>query len=77
VFVHTDAVADVRNLPGFTKVEEYGTFKPIHDMEFGSVRGLPVHQVPLLQPFLAGGSATLNGMPVARCSPTSTCTRSS
>ena len=36
VFVHTDAVADIRNLPGFTKVEEYGQFKPIHDMEIGA-----------------------------------------
>jgi len=61
VFVHTDAVADCRNLPGFTKVEEYGSFKPIHDREFGAVEDFRFISSPLFAPFLASGSATLNG----------------
>ncbi|MBV8658230.1 MAG: N4-gp56 family major capsid protein [Burkholderiales bacterium] len=61
VFIHTDAVSDVRNLPGFTKVEEYGTFKPIHDMEIGSCEDFRFIKSPLLSSFAASGSATLNG----------------
>lgn len=61
VFVHTDAVADIRNLPGFTKVEEYGTFKPIHDMEIGACEDFRFIKSPLLASFLAAGSSTLNG----------------
>lgn len=61
VFVHTDVVADVRSLPGFVKVEEYGQFKPIHDMEIGSCEDFRFIKSPLLQPFLNAGSATLNG----------------
>lgn len=37
VFCHTDGEADIRDLPGFVKVAEYGSRKPIHDMEVGSV----------------------------------------
>ena len=61
VFVHTDAVADIRNLTGFTKVEEYGTFKPVHDNEIGSCEDFRFIKSPLLAPFLASGSGTLNG----------------
>jgi N4-gp56 family major capsid protein len=62
VFCHTDAVSDVRNLPGFTRVEEYGSFKPIHDREIGACEDFRFISSPLLQPFLAAGSNTLNGM---------------
>lgn len=61
VFVHTDAVADIRNLPGFVKVEEYGSFKPIHDNEVGACEDFRFIKSPLLQPFFGAGSATLNG----------------
>lgn len=61
VFVHTDAVADCRNLPGFTRVEDYGSFKPIHDREFGACEDFRFVSSPLFAPFLAAGSATLNG----------------
>jgi N4-gp56 family major capsid protein len=61
VFVHTDCVSDIRNLPGFTKVEEYGTFKPIHDMEVGMCEDFRFVKSPLFQPFYAAGSTTLNG----------------
>jgi N4-gp56 family major capsid protein len=62
VFVHTDAVSDIRNLPGFTRVEEYGSFKPIHDREIGACEDFRFISSPLLKPFLAAGSSTLNGM---------------
>lgn len=57
VFVHTDAVADIRNLPGFTKIEEYASYKPIHDMEIGACEDFRFIKSPLLQPFLAAGAA--------------------
>ena len=60
-FCHTDVVADIRNLPGFTKVEEYGSFKPIHDREIGAVEDFRFVVSPIFRPFLASGSATLNG----------------
>jgi N4-gp56 family major capsid protein len=61
VFCHTDAVADVRNLVGFTKVEDYGSFKPIHESEFGACEDFRFLKSPLLSSFAAAGSATLNG----------------
>ena len=60
VFVHTDTVADIRNLPGFTRVEEYGSFKPIHDREVGACEDYRFVSSPLLRPFLAAG-ATVAG----------------
>lgn len=62
VFCHTDGVADARNMPQFSRVEEYGSFKPIHDREFGACEEFRFISSPLLVPFLAAGSATLNGM---------------
>jgi len=62
VFCHTDAVSDVRNLPGFTRVEEYGSFKPIHDREVGACEDFRFISSPLLKSFAASGSSTLNGM---------------
>ena len=60
VFVHTDAVSDCRNLPGFTRVEEYGSFKPVHDREFGACEDFRFVSSPLLKSFLAAG-ATVSG----------------
>ena len=57
VFVHTDGVSDIRNLPGFTRVEEYGSFKPIHDREIGACEDFRFITSPLLKPFLASGAA--------------------
>ncbi len=62
VFCHTDAVSDVRNLPGFTRVEEYGSFKPIHDREIGACEDFRFISSPLLKSFAGAGSSTLNGM---------------
>lgn len=61
VFVHTDAKGDVRNLPDFTKVEEYGSYKPVCEREFGCVEDYRFIASPLFTPFLGAGSATLNG----------------
>jgi len=36
VFAHTDAENDIRELPGFKSVAEYGSRKPLHEMELGS-----------------------------------------
>lgn len=57
VFVHTDAVADIRNLPGFTRVEEYGSFKPIHDREVGACEDFRFISSPLLKSFAAAGAS--------------------
>jgi len=57
VFVHTDAVSDIRNLPGFTKVEEYGSFKPIHDREVGNCEDFRFISSPLLKSFAAAGAS--------------------
>ena len=62
VFCHTDAVSDVRNLTGFIKVEEYGSHKPVHDREIGSVEDFRFISSPLLKSFEASGSGTLNSM---------------
>jgi len=61
VFLHTDAESDVRNLPGFTRVEEYGSFKPAHDREVGAVEQFRFISSPLFAPFSGAGSSTLNG----------------
>ena len=57
VFCHTDAVSDIRNLPGFTRVEEYGSFKPIHDREVGACEDFSFVSSPLLKSFLAAGAS--------------------
>lgn len=57
VFVHTDVVADVRTLPNFTRVEDYGSFKPVHDREFGACEDYRFISSPLFNPFLASGAA--------------------
>jgi N4-gp56 family major capsid protein len=57
VFIHTDVESDVRNLPGFTKVEEYAQRKLVHDRELGSVERFRFITSPLFEPFLAAGAA--------------------
>lgn len=63
VFHHTDGTSDVRSLPGFTKRVEYGAaITPVHPREYGACEDFRFISSPLLAPYLAGGSATLNGM---------------
>lgn len=37
VFCHTNCENDIRDLPNFTKVADYGQMKPMHPMELGAV----------------------------------------
>lgn len=60
-FAHTDCESDIRNLAGFTPTAEYGQRKPL-PMEIGSVEDVRYMTSPVLNPFLAAGSATLNSM---------------
>ena len=61
-FGHTNMKNDIRNLPGFVPVAEYGQMKPVSKYEFGSVEEVRFILSPLFTGFLGGGSATLNGM---------------
>jgi N4-gp56 family major capsid protein len=61
VFVHTDVESDIRNLPGFTKREEYAQRSAVHDREIGGTENFRVVTSPLLTPFDEAGSGTLNG----------------
>lgn len=59
VFIHTDLSADVRNIPGFTPVVEYGSQKPVHEREIGAVEEFRFITSPYFRPFLqAGGTVT-------------------
>jgi len=60
-FGHTDLDADIRDIPGFVPCEKYGSMKAL-PYEIGKVETVRYILTPLLEPFLAGGSATLNGM---------------
>lgn len=59
---HTDCEHDYRALPGFKDVVDYGSAKPYHPMEIGSVPGFRIILTPMLKPWTGAGSATLNGM---------------
>lgn len=61
VFIHTDAEADVRNLPGFTPVVEYGQSKPVHEREIGAVEQFRFITSPYFKPFLVAGGAVVAG----------------
>ncbi len=57
VFMHTDANADIRDLPGFTRIEDYGTaVKPVHPREIGTCEEFRFVPSPLFSPFLAAGA---------------------
>ena len=59
VFIHTDVEADVRDLPGFTPVVQYGTQKTVHEREIGAVEQFRFITSPYFKPFLlAGANAT-------------------
>lgn len=59
VFIHTDMEADFRNLTGFVPVAKYGSQKPVHEREVGSVERFRIVTSPYFRPFLsAGGSIT-------------------
>ncbi len=63
VFHHTDVTSDIRAIQGYTKRVEYGSaIKPVHAREHGAIEDFRFVSSPLFNPYLAAGSATLNGM---------------
>jgi len=54
---HTDLESDIRNLPGFLPVAEYGQRSPISEHEIGSVEDVRYILSPDLDPFADGGGA--------------------
>lgn len=56
VFVHTDAEADVRDLPGFVHESEYGSRKPVHPQELGSCENFRFITSPELAPYAGAGA---------------------
>ena len=62
VFIHTDIVADVRDLPGFTKRVDYGTaIKPVHPREIGACEEFRAVTSPLFKPYQAAGALASGG----------------
>jgi N4-gp56 family major capsid protein len=61
-FCHSDVEQDLRDMDGFTPVERYGTFQPVHDLEIGKVENVRYILSPVLEAFAGAGSATANGM---------------
>lgn len=57
VFVHSDAEADIRDLPGFKHVSEYGSRKPVHEMEVGSCERFRFIISPELASYADAGAA--------------------
>lgn len=54
---HTDVESDIRNMPGFKTVAEYGTRSPISEQEIGSVEDVRYLLSPDLEPFRDAGGA--------------------
>lgn len=60
-FGHTDLEADIRDMPGFVPCEKYAGMEPL-PYEIGKVEDVRYILSPILVPFQAAGSTTLNGM---------------
>ncbi len=58
---HTDTEGDIRDLPGFVPCEKYGQMKAL-PYEIGKVEDVRYVLSPVLEPILAAGAGTLNGM---------------
>lgn len=56
-FTHTDMQADIRAMPGFVPVAEYGSRQPLCAEEFGSVEDVRYITSPELTPFEDEGAA--------------------
>jgi N4-gp56 family major capsid protein len=69
---HTDLEPDIRNLPGFTSVADYGTRKTVADAEFGTVENVRFLTTPDTAPFAdAGGAKAGSGTTMISTSGTS------
>jgi len=55
---HTDVENDIRNMPGFVPVANYGNRQPLHEMELGSVDDVRYIISADLDPFEDDGAAT-------------------
>ena len=58
VFCHSDMEPAIRDLPGFKHVSEYGSRKPVHEMEVGSVERFRFIVSPELAPTLGANGVT-------------------
>lgn len=56
---HTTLKSDIRNLPGFLPVSQYGTRDKVHPREFGTVEEIRFVTSPDLPPFADGGGDKL------------------
>jgi len=56
VFVHSDCEPDIRDLPGFKHVSEYGQRKPLHELEVGSCERFRFVVSAELSPYLGAGA---------------------
>ncbi len=61
VFIHTDMEADFRNLTSFVPVARYGSQKPVHEREVGTVERFRIITSPYFRPFLAAGGSISAG----------------
>lgn len=61
VFIHTDLESDVRNISGFVPVAKYGSMKPAHEREIGSVERFRFITSPYFKPFLTAGGTVTSG----------------
>ena len=61
VFIHTDMEADFRNLTNFVPVARYGSQKPVHEREVGTVERFRIVTSPYFRPFLAAGGSITAG----------------
>lgn len=56
-FCHTDCEADIRAIPGFKSVAEYGTRQPLCEHELGSVESIRFIVSPVLTSWVNAGGA--------------------
>jgi N4-gp56 family major capsid protein len=61
VFIHTDMESDIRDLPSFVPVAKYGSQKPVHEREVGSVERFRIITSPYFRPFLVAGGTVSAG----------------
>lgn len=61
VFIHTDMEADFRNLTNFVPVARYGSQKPVHEREVGTVERFRIITSPYFRPFLSAGGSISAG----------------
>lgn len=57
VFVHTDASADIRDLPGFIHAVDYASGQKVHPREIGAVEDFRFITSPVLRPWAGAGAA--------------------